>query len=109
LLALPGLATLKGIRDAALLTLMVGAGLRRAEMASLNFEHLQQREGRWLIADLMGKHGRLRTVPIPQWAYEAIARWQQTAHLTAGPVFRSLSRHAYVNPDRISPQGSSPL
>jgi len=104
LLALPDLSTLKGIRDAALLALLVGGGLRRAEMANLNFTHLQQREGRWLIADLLGKHGRVRTVPIPQWAYDAIARWQQAAHLTAGPVFRSLSRHGYVHPDRISPQ-----
>ena len=104
LLALPDLTTLKGIRDAALLALLLGAGLRRAELANLKFAHLQQREGRWLIADLLGKHGRVRTVPIPQWAYDDIARWQQAAHLTAGPIFCSLSRHGYVNRDGISPQ-----
>ena len=28
---------------------------------------LQQRDGRWCIVDLVGKHGRVRTVPMPTW------------------------------------------
>jgi site-specific recombinase XerC len=27
--------------------------------------HVQQRDGRWCIVDLYGKHGRVRTVPMP--------------------------------------------
>ena len=27
-------------------------------------EHIQQRDGRWCIVDLVGKHGRVRTVPM---------------------------------------------
>src|ERR1043166_6178327 len=34
------------------------ATLRRAECSSVTVEHVQQREGRWLIADLVGKGGR---------------------------------------------------
>jgi hypothetical protein len=30
-------------------------------------EDIQQREGRWVIADLRGKGGRIRTVAIPMW------------------------------------------
>ena len=27
-----------------------------------------QREGHWAIVDLVGKNGRVRTVPMPPWA-----------------------------------------
>jgi site-specific recombinase XerD len=65
LLTLPDLATLKGLRDAAVLATLLGAGLRRSELASLIFDHIQQRDGRWVIVDLAGKQGRIRSVPIP--------------------------------------------
>jgi integrase len=104
LLEAPDLGTVKGIRDAAILSLLVGAGLRRSEVAALNCEHVQNREGRWLIGDLVDKHGRIRTVPIPRWAYEAIIRWQTAAAITEGPVFRSVTRHSHVSRTRISPQ-----
>jgi len=45
----PNVSILKGKRDRALLALMIGCGLRRAEIARLDFEHIQQREGRWAI------------------------------------------------------------
>ena len=64
LLALPDRTTLKGIRDAAVLALLLGAGLRRSELASLDCEHVQQRDGRWVIVDLAGKMGRIRSGPI---------------------------------------------
>ena len=64
LLALPNLGTLKGIRDRAILALLIGAGLRRSEAAALDLEHIQNRDHRWLLADLVGKGGRIRTVPI---------------------------------------------
>jgi site-specific recombinase XerC len=40
---------MKGKRDRALLSVLIGCGLRQAELASLTFEHIQQREARWLI------------------------------------------------------------
>src|SRR5581483_2209569 len=54
LLGLPDLSTIRGKRDRALLSLLLGAGLRRAEVTALTFEHIQQREGRWVIVDLVG-------------------------------------------------------
>jgi Site-specific recombinase XerD len=64
-LALPDLKTLKGNRDGAVLAILLGAGLRRSELTSLDCEHLQERDGRWVIVDLAGKMGRIRSVPIP--------------------------------------------
>jgi site-specific recombinase XerD len=102
LLALPDLATVKGIRDKAIIAILVGAGLRRSELAGLNFEHIQQRDERWLIADLVGKHGRVRTVPLPEWAPRAVELWKHTAGLCEGPVFRGLTRHGRLTSRRLN-------
>ena len=51
------------------------AGLRRGELAGLGFDAIAQREGRWAIVDLVGKHGRVRTVPMPSWAKAALDGW----------------------------------
>ena len=104
LLAAPDLSTLKGVRDCALLGLLLGAGLRRSEVAALDLAHIQQRDDRWLIADLIGKHGRIRSVPIPLWAHAAVVRWQAAAAVNNGPLLRPVTRHLKVLPRRVSPQ-----
>jgi site-specific recombinase XerC len=104
-LALPDLKTLKGNRDSAVLATLLGGGLRRSELTSLDFEHVQERDGRWVIVDLAGKMGRIRSVPIPLWAHSAIARWTDAAGISEGPVFRSVTRHGHLTLRRISPQG----
>ena len=59
--------TLRGKRDAAMLGLLIGCGLRRSELVELDVDRIQQREQRWVILDLIGKGGRVRTVPMPGW------------------------------------------
>jgi site-specific recombinase XerD len=56
--------TLRSQRNRALLSLLIGCGLRRAEVTTLRLEDLQLREGHWLIADLRGKGGHIRTIPV---------------------------------------------
>ena len=63
----PDAQTLKGKRDRAILSILLGCGLRRRELADLEFTHLQQREEHWAIVDLVGKGGHIRTVPVPEW------------------------------------------
>lgn len=46
LIEAPGTATLKGLRDTAMLAALLGAGLRRSETAALTVAHLQQRDAR---------------------------------------------------------------
>jgi site-specific recombinase XerC len=70
---------MKAKRDRALLCLLLGAGLRREELVSVEVGHIQQRDGRWLIADLIGKRKRIRTVPIPGWSKTAIDGWTAAA------------------------------
>jgi integrase len=101
----PDLTTLKGIRDRAILAVMIGAGLRRSEVAALDFAHVQQREGRWVIVDLVGKGNRVRTVPIPSWAKAAIDEWRTAAaSQDAGRVFRSIHKGGWLSGDSMTPQ-----
>lgn len=73
---------------------MLACGLRRSEIADLTMQHLQQREEHWVIADLIGKAAHIRTVPVPAWVKAAIDSWTSAAEITAGPLFRCISRRA---------------
>ena len=88
----PDTATLKGKRDRALLAVMIGCGLRREETALLSVEHIQQRDARWVIVDMHGKGGRIRTVPMPSWTKAAIDEWMAAACFTAGRIFRAVNK-----------------
>jgi len=92
LLNTPDIATTKGLRDRAVLAVLLGCGLRRSEVAALTMGHIQQRDGRWCIVDLLGKHGRVRTIPMPTWVKVAIDAWTAAAGVSDGSVFRSMNR-----------------
>jgi site-specific recombinase XerD len=92
LLSAPDISTLRGLRDRAILAVLLGCGLRRSEVAALTFAHLQQRDGRWCIVDLVGKHGRVRTAPMPTWVKVAVVAWASPAGVAEGHVFRPVSR-----------------
>ena len=96
LLNAPDATTNKGLRDRAILAVLLGCGLRRSEVAALTFKHIQQRDGRWCIVDLVGKHGRVRTVPMPTWVKVAIDAWAAPAEISDCPVFCSLNRSGWV-------------
>ena len=101
LLNAPDAATVKGLRDRAILAVLLGCGLRRSEVAALTFTHIQQRDDRWCIVDLVGKHGRVRTAPIPSWTKVAIDAWTSAAGLTAGYVFRAVNRGDRATGERL--------
>src|SRR5260370_1088936 len=84
LLAVPDRSTLKGKRDYVILALLVGCALRRNELAELDVETIQQREGRWVLAALEGKGRRIRTVAIPIWVKQGIDAWLSAASIDKG-------------------------
>jgi integrase len=91
LLSASDVATVKGLRDRAIIAVLLGCGLRRSQVFALTFAHAQQRDGRWCIVDLKGKHGRVRTMPTPTWVKVALDSWTSTG-ITEGSVFRPVNR-----------------
>jgi len=99
LLSAPDITTVKGLRDRAIIAVLLGCGLRRSEVAALTMAHVQQRDGRWCIVDLYGKHRRVRTVPMPVWVKVAIDAWTGPAGVVDGYVFRPVNRGDQVQGD----------
>jgi site-specific recombinase XerD len=100
----PDIKTLKGIRDRALFAILIGCGLRRAEAAILSFSHIQQREGRWAIVDIVGKRDKMRTVPMPSWAKATIDSWTYAARIDEGFIFRRVNKGGNLMGERMTEQ-----
>jgi len=101
LLAVPDRSKLKGKRDYVIIALLVGCALRRQELATLKIEDIQQREGRWVIIDLRGKGGRIRTVAVPIWVKVGIDAWIAAAKIEKGRLLRPLSKSGKLVADEL--------
>ncbi len=84
--------------------LLLSAGLRREEIISLEIGHIQQRDGRWVIVDLIGKRKRIRSVPIPGWAKSVIDFWITAAGITEGRLFRAVDKAGRLTGEKLSAQ-----
>ena len=102
LLAVPDRSTIKGKRDYAILALLVGCALRRQELAELDVEKIQMREGRWVIADLRGEGGRVRTVAIPVWVKYAIDAWMIVGNVEDGRLLRPVLKGGKVKGESLT-------
>jgi len=71
-------------------------------VAALTLKHIQQRDNRWCIVDLVGKHGRVRTIPVPTWVKVAVDAWTAAAELTEGHVLRPVGRGDRVLGERMT-------
>src|SRR6266566_3468387 len=92
LLAEPQGDGLRGKRDRAILALLIGCGLRLAELVRLGLGDFQVREEHWVIADLIGKGKHIRTVPVPAWAKRIVDEWTDAASIRTGVLFRRVGR-----------------
>ena len=97
----PGRSKLKGKRDYVILALLVGCALQ----ANLCVEDIQMREGRWVIADLRGKGGRVRTVAVPVWVKQGINAWTTAAESKIAILLRSISKSGKLNGEALSDWG----
>jgi integrase len=100
LLNTPGADTPKGLRDSAILGLLLALGLRRSEICDLTWGHITELEGHKVIANLKGKHGRIRTLKLPVWLWRLLMRWGEVAGLDTSDleqrVFVPISRGGRV-------------
>jgi site-specific recombinase XerD len=102
LLGAPDTTAVKGKRDRAILAVLLGCALRRSELAELTVEHIQQRDGRWVLADLIGKGGRVRTVPVPAWVKVTMDVWLEAVHIETGRIWRSINRGGRIWGDGLT-------
>ena len=96
--------SLRGKRDFATLAILLGCGLRRAELTGLRVEDLQQIEEHWVIADLVGKGGHMRTIPVPDWVKAGIDAWIGAAGISSGTVLRSINKAGRIWGNGFSPK-----
>jgi integrase len=101
LLSVPNRKDLRGLRNYCIVAVLIGCMIRVSELAGLELETIQERDGRWVLADLMGKGGRVRTVPIPAWVKQALDAWLKAAKITDGKVIRQLT----LAPEGLSTEG----
>lgn len=103
LLSVPSRKSLRGARNYCILAILSGCALRLHELARLDVELIQQRDGRWVIADLMGKGGRVRTVAVPVWVRQAIDGLLREARSVGTPIEEGrLIRQLTLKPEGLS-------
>src|SRR5258707_13774541 len=88
-----------------MIAVLLGCGLRRAELATVTLEHLQQREEHWVFADMVGKGGHVRTIPIPAWVAAGLQAWITAADLGWGTVVPGVKETAMYAAQGFSPKG----
>jgi len=86
LLGAPNLSTVAGVRNAAMLRLMLSCGLRREDVAKLRGKDLAQVGGRWVLLNIVGKGRRVGTIPVAGWAADAVFKWWEVRGVWAGVV-----------------------
>jgi integrase len=96
LLAAPSGSQLRDLRNRAVLAMLIGCGLRRAEIVTVKVEDFELREEHWVLADLVGKGGHMRTVPVPSWVKSAVDTWITSAGLGSGILFRAIGKTGKV-------------
>ena len=93
---MPDAKTKIGLRDRAILALLVVCALRRDEVVRLEVNHLQLRDERWVLLDFLGKGRRRRTVAVPHWVKRILDAWLAASRITEGPLFRIVRKGGHV-------------
>lgn len=90
--SVPNRKTVRGTQEYLVLALLLGCALRRSEAANLQVEQITSLSDVWIIKDIKGKKGRVRSVPISSWVLHAIMDWQYMSKVVSGPLLRGVSR-----------------
>jgi site-specific recombinase XerD len=88
----PGVGTLQGLRDTAIISLFLCTGIREAELCALNVEDLRQElAGELSLHVRNGKGCKERLVPYGEldFCLAIVDKWLEKANIQDGAVFRS--------------------
>lgn len=104
----PSCSRTKDVRDYAILTLMIGCGIRRAEICGLRLEDLNREEK---TLEIVGKGNKGRTAHLPPETLKAVGRWIDEFRGTeAGYLFGRVSKSGKLTLGRpLNPSGISQM
>lgn len=98
--ALPDRSTVKGMRDYIVLSVLLGAGLRRDELVNFTFDQIKQqptKDGFRTVLSITGKGNKARVIPINNKLASYLRQWQ--ALTGSGFVARSISKSGTIGTD----------
>jgi len=102
LMAAPGLETLRGVRDTAIVALMLCTGIREAELSALEVRDLRQHLGGELALHVReGKGAKERLIPYGalDFCLAIVDCWLDVADIGGGFVFRGFHKGYQVQRD----------
>jgi integrase len=91
-----------GYRDAAIIGLLSGGGLRRAELVKLQLEQFDADTG--TIAVKHGKGGKERSVPVANGTLAALADWLDLRGQEPGALFLPINKGGHIVGQRMTAQ-----
>jgi site-specific recombinase XerD len=97
LLMAPGVDTRQGLRDTAIIALMLCTGIREAELSALDVKDLRQELGGKLALHVRkGKDTKARLVPYGEldFCLAIVDKWLANAGIQSGPVFKEFYKGA---------------
>jgi integrase/recombinase XerD len=90
-----------GRRDAALIGVAFGAGLRRTEFTKLDLDDYDPENGRLVVH---GKRSKERTTYLPNGAKRAMDDWLSIRGSEPGALFLAIDKAGNILPRRLTPQ-----
>lgn len=94
--------TAKGLRDAAIISVLLGCGLRRSEVVALDVDDINMHD---MALKVVGKGNKERLSYMPENTFDRIERWKDEVRGDEpGPLFTRIRRFDDVTTDRLADQ-----
>ena len=91
-----------GVRDAAILGLLYGLGLRRSELVRLDVVDFHPEDG---VLTIRGKGGQARSSHVVEGTRAVLERWLRARGIAAGPMFFPLTKAGHLVPKPLTCEG----
>jgi site-specific recombinase XerD len=91
-----------GVRDAAILGLLYGIGLRRSELVQLDVADFDSRDG---VLTIRGKGNQARTAYVVEEARTVLERWLRVRGIAPGPMFFPVTKSGHLVLKRLTCEG----